>query len=198
MNVTSISSKKKTANLSLNTLLSLNLLIVIILATMTSYSNLIRYKLSNYVLIKNDYLAEIAPSCAHINYLYSIKYVYEHTNSASEFEIYFATIEKKGHQQVFDQAFYKDKRVTIRPVSKNSAVKISKPSIEFSITTVYRDKLSNKYTNKIETITNKHVSQRFICKKCQIINPYIKYNITDTESKRELSNEEIKSLFRFI
>src|SRR3712207_2403503 len=147
MNVTSISSKKKTANLSLNTLLSLNLLIVIILATMTSYSNLIRYKLSNYVLIKNDYLAEIAPSCAHINYLYSIKYVYEHTNSASEFEIYFATIEKKGHQQVFDQAFYKDKRVTIRPVSKNSAVKISKPSIEFSITTVR----SEEHTSELQS-----------------------------------------------
>ena len=98
-------NKHKSGSISLSSLICLNILVIIIISSMLAYQNLMRYEKSSRSLAQNDYEAKIGPVCAEINYLYSIKYAYESTNSAAEFERYFATMDRLGHRRVYKKEY---------------------------------------------------------------------------------------------
>ena len=190
-------NKNKSGSVSLSSLICLNILVIIIISSMLAYQNLMRYEKSSRSLAQNDYEAKIGPVCAEINYLYSIKNAYESTNSAAEFERYFATMDRLGHRRVYKKEYYNDERVTIKSIAENSRVNIDNTSIEFSIACIFKDELDPRHVPGKYFTSKKDYIQRYISKRCQIINPYLKYNIKTPEEKRNLTYEEIKTLFSY-
>lgn len=190
-------NRLRSGNLSLNSLICLNLLVVLIVSSMVAYQNLINYNKNNILLTEYYYDSSICSMCVQINYLYSIKDAYEKTNSADKFDIYFAEINRPGHTNASKKKFYKDDRVSFFVIAGNEPIKKVGPSIEFSAFCNYKVAPDYKKLPKKIFDVNGDFIRLGNCRRCQITNPYIKYNIKNPDEKRPLTNEEIKSLFKY-